>query len=111
MLGGMTALKLSIPTAMYAICAYVFMLPFSLLLAAVIWAEKVSGVLYLCTDSVGVFDFILPFVHSGGHTGDVYFVPEWRVYLVWFLLLAGAFLAPALLIGALWFLWRKEPEI
>ena len=94
---------------MYAICAYVFMLPFSLLLTAVIWSEKVSGVLYLCTDDVPIFDFIPPFVHPG--TGDVYYVPEWHVYLVWFLLLAGAFLAPALVIGGLWFLWRKEPEI
>lgn len=60
----MTALKLSIPTAMYAVCAYVFLSPLSLLCAALIWAKKVSGVLYLCTDSVGIFDFIPPFVHS-----------------------------------------------
>ena len=105
----MTATSLSIPTAAYAICAYVFMLPFSFLLAAIIWAEKVSGVLYLCTDSVGIFDFIPPFVHPG--TGDVYYVPEWRVYSVWFLLLAGAILTPAFAIGGLWILWRNDPEI
>ena len=96
----MTALRLMIPTAMYAVCAYAFLLPLSLLFAAVIWANKVSGVLYLCTDSVGIFDFIPPFVHSVA--GDVYYVPAWRVYLAWYALLAGAFLLPALII---WFLW------
>ena len=85
------------------------MLPFSLLLTAVVWAYKVSGVLYLCKDSLGVFDFIPPFVHPG--TGDVYYVPAWHVYLVWFLLLVGASLLPALVIGVLWFGCRKEPEI
>ena len=105
----MTALKLSIPTAMYGLYAYIFMLPFSLLQASIIWAEKVSGVLYLSTDSLGIFDFIPPFVDPG--TGDVYYAPEWRVYLAWFLLLIGAFLAPAAIIGALWFLWRRDPDI
>jgi hypothetical protein len=104
----MTTPKLSIPTAMYVVCAYVFLLPFSLFLSAVVWAEKVSGVLYLCKDSLGIFDFIPPFVHSEG--GDVYYVPAWRVYLVWHLLLAGAFLVPAFIIGALWWLCRNEEK-
>ncbi|MGA2557748.1 MAG: hypothetical protein ABSG04_15880 [Verrucomicrobiota bacterium] len=102
----MTMPKLSIPTAMYAAFAYLLLLPFSLLLAADVWAEKVSGVLYLCTDSMGIFDFIPPLVHASG--GDIYYVPAWRVYLVWYLLLAGAFLLPALAIGALCWLWRKD---
>src|ERR1019366_7383313 len=38
------ALKCSIPTGFYAVLAYVLMLPFSLLLAAAVWANKVSGV-------------------------------------------------------------------
>jgi hypothetical protein len=46
----MTTPKLSIPTGIYVVCAYAFLLPLSLLFAAVIWANKVSGVLYLCTD-------------------------------------------------------------
>ena len=104
----MTALKLSVPTVLYAFVAYALMLPFSFLLAAIIWAYKVSGVLYLCTDSLGIFDFVPPFVHPQG--GDVYYVPAWRVYLIWYLLVAAALLAPALIIGVLWFMWRKEEK-
>jgi hypothetical protein len=80
-------------------------LPVSLLLAAVIWANRVSGVLYLCTDSVGIFDFIAPFVHPVA--GDVYYVPAWRVYLTWHALLAGPLLLPALFI---WFLRRLSEK-
>ena len=105
----MTTPKLIIHTAVYAAWTYLFLLPFSLLLAAGVWAEKVSGVLCLCTDSMGIFDFIPPFVHPMG--GDVYYVPAWRVYLVWYLLLAAALLLPALAIGALWWwLGRKEDK-
>jgi hypothetical protein len=67
------------------------------------------GVLYWCSDSVGIFDFIPPFVHPE-EFADRYFVPAWRVYLIWYLLGAGAILSPALMIGALWFKWRKEDE-
>ena len=104
----MTALKLSIPTAMYAVCAYVLLLPLSLLFAALIWAKKVSGTLYLCTDSIGVFDFVPPFVHP--EAGDVYYVPAWRIWLIWYVLLAGAFLLPALIIWFLRRLCRKEEQ-
>jgi hypothetical protein len=97
------ALKCSIPAGFYAVLAYVLMLPFSLLLAAVVWANKVSGVLYLCTDSVGVFDFIPPFVHP--YAGDVYYVSPLRVSLTWAALLTGAFLLPGLII---WFLRRAS---
>ena len=85
------------------------LLPIFLLLAAFIWAKDVSGVLYRCSDSVGIFDFIPPFVHPE-EFADRYFVPAWRVYLIWYLLGAGAILSPALMIGALWFKWRKEDE-
>jgi hypothetical protein len=93
------ALKCSIPTGFYAVLAYVLMLPFSLLLAAVIWANKISGVLYLCTDSLGIFDFIPPFVHP--YAGDVYYVSPLRVSLTWAALLAGALLLPGLIIWCL----------
>ena len=95
------ALKCSIPTGFYALLAYVLMLPITLLLAAAIWADKVSGVLYLCTDSLGIFDFIPPFVHP--YAGDVYYVSPLRVTLTWAALLTGAFLLPGLII---WVLWR-----
>jgi uncharacterized membrane protein len=91
---------------MYAIVAYILLLPLSLLSAAVIWAKKVSGVFYICTDSLGIFDFIPPFVHSVG--GDVYKVPAWRVWLTWYAMLAGVFLLPALVIWLLRLLVGKE---
>ena len=87
----MTAAKNLFPDKAYVVVTYFLLLAFSLLLAAIIWAYKVSGVLYLCTDSLGVFDFIPPFVHSEG-TGDVFYAPAWQVYLLWFALVAGAFL-------------------
>jgi|SRR5271157_672979 len=93
----MIAVKVSVPAAAYAVVAYVLLLPWSLLLAAIIWANKVSGVLYLCTDSLGIFDFIPPFVHPGA--GDVYYAPAWRVYFIWCALLAGAFPVPG---AAIW---------
>src|SRR3954471_7643056 len=93
MTGSADTLKFSIPTAFYAIFAYALLLPLSFLLVASIWANKVSDVLYVCTDSVGGFDFIRPFVHAVH--GDAYYVPVWRVYCLWYLFIAGAFLAPA----------------
>jgi hypothetical protein len=84
------------------------MLPFSLLLAAIVWAKKVSGVLYLCTDSVGLFDFIPPFVHP--YAGDAYYVSPLRVSLTWAALLTGAFLLPGLFIwGLRWACGKDEP--
>jgi hypothetical protein len=104
----MNTAKLSVPTAMNAIVAYVLLLIPSLLLAAYIWATKVSGVLYLCTDSLGIFDFIPPFVHPG--TGDVYYASVWKLYSLWYALMGVALLAPAALIGFLWHKWRKEED-
>ena len=91
---------------MYAILAYILLLPFALLSAAVIWAKKVSGVLYICTDSLGIFDFMPPFVHSAG--GDVYNVPSGQVWLTWSAMLTGVFLLPALIIWLLRLLSGKE---
>ena len=105
----MTRLKLSVPTAMYALWAYVFFLPFSLLLAAGIWANSVSGVLYLCTDSMGAFGFIPPFVHPG--TDDLYYVPAWRVYLLWYASLASAVLVPAVIVWLVCCMSRKDDEL
>ena len=105
----MNPLRHSTPPVTYAMFAYVILVPIFLLLAAFIWAEKVSGVLYSCADSVGIFDFIPPFVHPG-EFADRYLVPAWRVYLIWYLLVAGAILLPALMVGTLWFKWRKDDD-
>jgi hypothetical protein len=104
----MPALGLSIPTAMYAMCAYIFMLLLSFLLASIIWVDKVSGVLYRCTDSIGIFDFVPPFVHPGA--GDVYYVAAWRVWFTWFALVTGAILLPAFVIWFLRLLCGKEEQ-
>jgi hypothetical protein len=83
----------------YAVFTYVLLLPCTLLLAALFWTEKISGVLYLCTDSLGVFDFIPPFVHPGSN--DLFYVPAWRVHLIWWGLVVGAILLPLITVGIL----------
>ena len=105
----MNPLRHSTSPVAYAIFAYVILVPIFLILAAFIWSQKVSGVLYWCSDSVGIFDFIPPFVHPE-EFADHYLVPAWRVYLVWYLLVAGAILLPAIMVGALWFKWRKDDD-
>ena len=101
-----SALKLSIATWMYGVCAYVLLLPLLLLLAAVIWRYKVSGVLYLCTDSLGIFDFIPPFVHP--EHGDVYYAAPWKVYAIWGALLAIVLVGPIIVYWLLSRLWRED---
>jgi hypothetical protein len=91
------------PNAVYAIFAYPFTLIVTLFLAALIWSHWVSGVLYICTDSVGILDIIPPFVHPV--PGDAYLVPAWRVWLIWWVLLCTAFALPAI---GIWFVWSRE---
>src|SRR5260370_30047413 len=100
------ALKLSIPTWMYGVCAYVLLLPVLLLVAAIIWAYKVSGVMYLCTDSLGIFDFIPPFVHP--EHGDMYYAAPWKVYAIWFALLAVVLGVPIVVFWLLSRLWHED---
>jgi hypothetical protein len=91
---------------MYGLCAYVLLLPLLLLLAATFWAYKVSDVLYFCTDSLCIFDFIPPFVHP--EHGDVYYAAPWKVYAIWFALLAIVHGAPIVVFWLLSRLWREE---
>ncbi len=98
--------KTSVPLMAHAAVTYFLLLPFSLVVAAVIWAYQVSGVLYLCDDSLGIFDFIPPFVHTG--TPDVYYVPAWRVYFIWGALIAAAVLIPAALLWWLCRVWKGD---
>ena len=94
----------AVPNGVYAIALYIFLLPLSLLLAALAWTYWATDILYRCTDPVfGILDIIPPFVHV--ETGDVYLVPEWRVWLSWACLIAAAFGLPWL---ATWSLWRLD---
>ena len=80
--------------------------------AACIWEQRVTGVLYRCADKVPILDFIPPFVHSGGHTGNAYIVSQAQVYRTWYEYLGVSLLVPALpllvLFGLHWFRWRRE---
>jgi hypothetical protein len=102
------ALRLSIPTGVYALCAYALLEPLLLLFAAIFWANRISGVLYLCTDSMGIFDFIPPFVHP--LHGDMYYVAPWKIYLLWITLLTGVLLAPMSIYWLLSRLLREDQE-
>ena len=78
---------------------YLVLVAISLFVAATIWSQQVSGVLYRCSDSVPVLDFMPPFVHTNtakyGQTGDCYLVPESQVYSVWYRYVATCLLLPA----------------
>jgi len=95
-----------------AIFIYAILTMLALFMAACIWEHQVTGILYRCADSVPILDFIPPFVHSKGHTGDVYLVPEAQVYRTWYAYLAVCFVIPAVpllvLLGLHWSRWRKE---
>jgi len=60
---------------------YLLVLVPSLVLASFTWSYLTSGNLYYCSDNVGPFDFIPPFIHP--YTGDRYIAPA---YVVWALL-------------------------
>ena len=100
----MSPVKHTMPSAVYAALAYPLLLLVLLFLEALIWAHWVSGKMYICTDPlIDIFDIIPPFVHPG--TDDVYLVPAWRVWFVWWSLMAAAMVLPAL---AIWYVWRRE---
>ena len=100
----MHALKAAIPNGFYAIAFYLFLLPLSLLLAALAWTHCATNVFYRCTDPVfGILDIIPPFVHVG--TDDVYLMSAWKVWLCWACLMVAALSLPWL---ATWALWRLD---
>ena len=102
----MNAANHSMPNAVYAALAYPLLLLVFLFVNALIWAHWVSGKLYVCTDPfIDIFDIIPPFVHPG--TGDVYLVPAWRVWFVWYSLMVVALALPAV---GIWFVWRRERD-
>ena len=75
--------------------SYAFLLVLALFAAACLWEYQVVGVLYRCTDSLPILDFIPPFVHPGEHTGDVYLVSRAQVYWTWYAYLGASLLLPA----------------
>jgi hypothetical protein len=102
----MEAAKQSMPNAVYAILAYPLLVLLMLIVAALIWAYWVSGRLYNCTDpGFGIFDIIPPFVHVG--TDDVYLASPWKLWAVWSVLIATAFIVP---LGVIIYIWRREED-
>ena len=89
------------------ILTYLGLLPFSFLVFALGWLFVGPRCLYHCWDDAPPFviSWWPPFIHqwansTDGKLRDYYLVPEWLVYLVWLLFIAGIFLLPAL------FVWR-----
>ena len=91
---------------------YFLLAMMTLFIAACVWEHSVAGVLYRCTDSVPILDFIPPFVHSGDHTGDAYLVSQARLYHTWYAYIGVSLVVPAVPLLVLfafhWFRWRKE---
>ncbi len=95
--------------------SYGFLLALTLLAAACLWEYQAVGVLYSCTDSVPILDFIPQFVHPGEHTGDVYLVSRAQVYWTWYAYLGASLLLPAVPPALLFTLhrkyWRRSEEM
>src|SRR5690349_7983058 len=77
---------------------YFALLILSLVLASFAWSYLASGRLYYCSDSVGPFDFIPPFIHP--RTNDHYIAPAGVVWSLWFALVLLVFVVPAIVLGA-----------
>jgi len=87
---------------------YLAMLPFSFLLFALGWLLVAPSHLYHCWDDAPPFviSWYPPFIHAwadsaDGKLRDYYLVPEWVVYLVWLLFIAGIVVVPALVVWRL----------
>lgn len=83
---------------------YLSVLPLSLFLSAVAWLIIAPERLYHCWDDAPplVISWFPPFVHpwansADGLLRDYYIWPEWVVYATWFVIVAVAFLLPAMI--------------
>ena len=84
---------------------YLALLPVSCVGFAVAWALLAPSCLYYCWDDAPPFagSWYPPFIHLwadslDGKLHDFYRVPEWLVYSVWLLFIAGVLLVPAFVI-------------
>jgi hypothetical protein len=78
--------------------SYLLLLVPCLVLASFAWDGLASRKLYSCSDSMGPFDFIPPFIHP--HTDDHYIAPVFVVWALWIALVLVALAAPAIVIAA-----------
>jgi len=102
----MNAAKQTMPNAVHAVFAYLFLLLLSFFVAALVWARWAPGHLYVCTDPLfDILDIIPPFVHPG--TDDVYLAPVWEVWLLWSGLIVISLGVPAVIIAHF---WRKDVD-
>jgi hypothetical protein len=77
---------------------YLLLLVPCLVLASFAWDGVASSRLYYCSDSMGPFDFIPPFIHP--HSDDHYIAPVFVVWALWTALVLIALAAPAIGIAA-----------
>jgi hypothetical protein len=81
---------------------YIGLLLPSCVVFVTVWQWCVVDVLFHCWDSVPILDFLPPFAHPNalldGKQVDFYYVPEFLVYLLWIVFLAGILFLPALVI-------------
>ena len=87
------------------ILIYLGLLPVSFVAFAVAWALLAPSCLYHCWDDAPPFlvSWCPPFIHPwadslDGKLHNFYHVPEWLVYSVWLLFIAGVFLVPAFVV-------------
>ena len=86
---------------------YFALLLLSLLLSALLWDAVAVDKLFVCTDSVGAWDIIPPFVHSC--CGDHYVAPAPLVWLLWLGILGVAFTLPVAIIAGVTSVFRHAP--
>lgn len=95
--------RTSIKKLVFRFLTYIALLPPSFLTFALLWHLLVEDVLYYCSDSAPVLDFLPPFVHEPlAMTRDHFIAPPIIVYVVWGVFLISMFLLPAIAI------WSKK---
>ncbi|MBC7228554.1 MAG: hypothetical protein H5T61_15195 [Thermoflexales bacterium] len=78
---------------------YIALLLSSFLTSALLWHLLIEDVLYYCSDSAPVLDFLPPFVHEPlAMTGDRFIASPIIVYVVWGVFVISSFLLPAIAI-------------
>jgi hypothetical protein len=84
---------------------YLALLPVSFLFFAVTWALLAPICLYHCWDDAPPFavSWYPPFIHPwadslDGKLRDYFIAPNWLIYSVWLLFIAGVLLVPAIVV-------------
>jgi hypothetical protein len=89
---------------MMRVFVYILLLMASLVCAALVWDRVAVDKLFYCSDSLGPFDFMPPFVHL--QYGDYYIAPRGLVWVLWAALVSLAVTLPAAAIWVCSWSWR-----